>query len=194
MPVKAPKPKLQSEPGGAAWKQTQAGYLHGRSFVDGADALAHELEAKWGVGRLRLLVDNDLRSRFDAQRLKFNTAIWDSELDDMEREATRMANAWRALDKAATDAGKKPTSPRVWEIARPDGKVIALVQDMADATLVRPEGRHVDVYTIEEIGNLIASLPDMIRKARQTWPGDKIVRIKPIRDPLNEFVGDEIPF
>ncbi len=47
-----------------------------RSVIDGVDHVAVEMENKWGVGRLRLLVDDDMRERFDRQAMLFNEAIW----------------------------------------------------------------------------------------------------------------------
>jgi len=42
------------------WRRVQ-------STVDGVDALAVEMERRWGVGRLRLIVDDELRGKFDRQ-------------------------------------------------------------------------------------------------------------------------------
>ena len=44
------------------WRRVQ-------STVDGVDALAVEMERRWGVGRLRLIVDDELRGKFDRQAL-----------------------------------------------------------------------------------------------------------------------------
>ena len=41
-----------------------------KAAVDGVDHFACTMEKKWGVGRLRLLVDDDLRCRFDRQHEK----------------------------------------------------------------------------------------------------------------------------
>ena len=46
-----------------------------RAIIDGVDQVALEMERKWGVGRLRLLVSDFLRDKFDAQRDKFYAAI-----------------------------------------------------------------------------------------------------------------------
>jgi hypothetical protein len=46
-----------------------------RAALDGVDAVATAMERKWGVGRLRLLVGDDLRARFDAQRARLDAAI-----------------------------------------------------------------------------------------------------------------------
>jgi hypothetical protein len=112
----------------------------------------------------------------------------------VKREATRMQSAWRALDRQATEMGAERLSAEVWEVARPDGKVAALVRDSASAGHVRADGRFVDVYTLDEIGQLMVSFPDLLLKTRETFPGAEVVRVGPIRDPLDEFVGDEIPF
>ena len=46
-----------------------------RAILDGLDPVAHAMERKWGVGRLRLLVGDSLRARFDAQSDKLAAAI-----------------------------------------------------------------------------------------------------------------------
>ena len=38
-----------------------------KAILDGVDAIARQMEGKWGVGRLRLLVGDALRIKFDAQ-------------------------------------------------------------------------------------------------------------------------------
>ena len=46
-----------------------------QSVVDGVDHCVRELDRKWGIGRLRLFVDDTLRARFDQQRQLFNAAL-----------------------------------------------------------------------------------------------------------------------
>ena len=46
-----------------------------RAIIDGLDQVAVEMERKWGVGRLRLLVSDLLRAKFDAQKDKLDAAI-----------------------------------------------------------------------------------------------------------------------
>jgi hypothetical protein len=43
-----------------------------QAVVDGVDHRTRELDRKWGIGRLRLLVDDELRARFDRQHQLFN--------------------------------------------------------------------------------------------------------------------------
>jgi hypothetical protein len=83
------------------WADTPGTYIAGRANIDGADKVAIEMERKWGVDRLRLLVSVELREKFDRQRYKYNAAIWHGDLEAVRREADRMTRAWMALDAAA---------------------------------------------------------------------------------------------
>lgn len=175
------------------WQSSSALYLAGRAYLDGADHLAVEMEAKWGVDRLRLLVTPELRERFDRQRVKLNTAMRTGELADVQREAGRMCAAWRALDAAAEQAGAQPLSPNVWEVALEDGTVAAIVRDNADAHAVLAEGRAVHVWTLAEIARIIHGFP-ALAKAKVVWPGAYVVAARPVdRDPVKEL-DDELPF
>jgi len=167
-----------------SWARTHGTYLSGRSYIDGADETAAEMEAKWGCDRLRLLVSPDMREKFDRQRYLLNQAIWHGELEEVRREAGRMVNAWLALDRAAVAAGKQPLAPEVWEVPLEDGTVAAIVQDHAQARAVVAEGRAVSVFTIEEIGRLLSNYPD-IAKAKLVFPGATITAVRrSVDDPL----------
>ena len=182
------------------WANHHATYLAGRAWIDEADALAAGMEEKWGCGRLRLLVPPELRERFDRQRYLFNQAVWHGDLEAVRRESGRMAKAWRALDRTAGEAGHGALPKDVWEIARDDGRVIAIVPDNIRARMVIAEGRHVDVYTLDEIGRLIEGYP-LLAKVKETWPGATVTAVRrSVDDPL-ETVGDtraplddEVPF
>ena len=73
-----------------------------QAVIDGVDHVALEMERKWGVGRLRLLVDVDLRVAFDRQLEKFNAAIWSHDLEDV-----------RIHSGAMTAAGRHSTRPQL---------------------------------------------------------------------------------
>jgi hypothetical protein len=168
-------------------------YLEGRSHLDGVDALAVEMERKWGIDRLRLLVDQELRLRFDRQRVKFNTALWHGDLPEVEREAARMATAWRTLDAAATAAGARPIEPEVLAECVVDAVVVAIVRDEATGRAVREDGRARQVWTLAEIERVLAAFPAVV-KAKHTFPGATVASVKPPADPLLALPEDEIPF
>jgi len=187
-------------PATPGWHATVGTFIAGQAEVDEVDALAIELEGKWGVDRLRLLVSTELRIKFDRQRYLFNQAIWHGELGDVVREAKRMAAAWRALDKAAEAAGAPQRPVEVWELALPDNRVVAIVRKLEDARKVIADGRFVDVYTLDEIGNLIHGFP-ALAKIKQTFPGATVERVRTrIGDPLDAVpdskmpIDDPIPF
>jgi hypothetical protein len=182
-----------------SWARTNGTYISGRAYVDGADETASEMEAKWGCDRLRLLVEPELREKFDRQRYLFNQAVWHGDLEAVRREAQRMVNAWLALDRAAVAAGKQPLAPTVWEVPLEDGTVAAIVPDDAHAHAVVGEGRKVSVFTLEEIGRLLSNYPD-IAKAKLVFPGATITAVRrSVDDPLHavrdtdESLNDDIP-
>jgi hypothetical protein len=169
-----------------SWARTNGTYISGRAYIDGADETASEMEAKWGADRLRLLVPPDLREKFDRQRYLLNQAIWHGELEDVRRESGRMVNAWLALDRTATEAGKQPLPPAVWEIALGDGSVAAIVPDHARAAMVNGEGRQVAVYTLDEIARLLTNYPE-VAKAKLVFPGATVTEVRrSVSDPLSE--------
>jgi len=68
------------------------------SVLESLDQTAHAMERKWGIGKLRLLVSEDLRSRFDAQSEKLNAALESGQRDLIDVQAEGMKRAWLALD------------------------------------------------------------------------------------------------
>jgi len=171
------------------WCVTPGSYISGRSSLDAADELEVELELKWGRDRLRLLVSTELREKFDRQRYLTSQARWHGQLDDVQREAKRMVAAWKALDKAATEAGAQILDTAVWEVTLEDGTVATLVREPQLANRVMAEGRSVNVYTLEEIANMISAFPELV-KAKEAFPGAKVTRTKSyVTDPLATPIG-----
>jgi|SRR5215207_5021992 len=170
------------------WPNSYGGYLSGRAAIDEVDALAASMESKWGCDRLRLLVCRELRERFDRQRYLFNQAIWHGkDVEAVRREAGRMVRAWKALDKAAEEAGKAPLDPQVLEVPLDDGSVAAIVPSNAHASLVRAEGRKLAVYTLEDVARLL-SHDRAIVTAKLVFPGATVTAVrKQPSDPLDAF-------
>lgn len=191
-------PKLVHESYGAfeagdrptrTWANSHGTHIAGRAHIDEVDALAIEMEAKWGCDRLRLLVSAEMREKFDRQRYLMNQAIWHGDLEAVRRESGRMVKAWKALDRLATDAGKTTLPKDVWELALSDGRVAAIVPDNIRARMVISEGRMVDVYTLDEIGRLLDGYPGLA-KIKQAFPGATVTAVRrSVEDPL-EAIGD----
>lgn len=183
---------LMSEPVTPAqlrWDATHYAYVAGSAALTTLDLLAASMEAKWGADRLRLLISEPLRVRFDAQRAKTNAAIEGGTLADLQREATRMQSAWRAADAAATEAGASTLPTEVWEVVLDDGSVAAIVKEASEVGLVAAEGRQVAVYSLAEVGRLLSRFP-ALTTAKRIWPGATVTALRNApRDPLDAFCG-----
>ena len=117
-----------------------------KAILDGVDAIARQMERKWGVGRLRLLVDDALRIKFDAQKAKLDAAIAADQETYIRAQAEGMRRAWLALDRAATEDGAQPLAPEVWECVLPaSGEVVSIVRTEAEAHHVARDG---EVWTL----------------------------------------------
>jgi len=175
--LKGPKP--------AEWQSSPAVYLAGQAAIDEMDKVAIELERKWGVGRLRLLVPLDVRERFDRQRYLVNHAIAQGSLEEVRQQSARMVKAWRALDELASAKGQPVQSNDVWEVVGPAGAVYAICRSVDDARLVKPEGRLVNVYTLDEIARLLDAFPT-VAKAKRVFEGAEVIRVRThVSDPLD---------
>jgi hypothetical protein len=147
------------------------------SIIDGVDAVTKEYERIWGVGRLDLLVSNELREKFRKQQKRFNDAITDHNLESVKKSGDAFKRAWHVLGNAAVDAGHFPLRPEVWEISMPDGSVAAFVRTNAEQANITREGRYLQVWTMEEIARVIAKFPE-VAIAKQTFPGATVQSVK----------------
>lgn len=189
---KGRKPRAKSsvvEPNGETiilgWQVTAGQAIAGREAIDDANLVAVEMERKWGRGRLRLLVDADLREKFDRQRYLFSQAIWKGQLADVQREAKRMVAAWRALDRRATEAGRQTLPATVWEVTLSDGTVAVIVKEPELAYQIA-DGRRAHVYTLSEIARLIEGFP-LLAKVKEAFPGATVDRVK---DEIPDLLDD----
>jgi hypothetical protein len=162
-----------------------------QAMVDGLDQVALAMERKWGVGRLRLLVSDFLRGKFDEQKDRLDAAVASGEESHVAVQAEGMRRAWAALDRAAHDAGAKPLAPQVWECVLPStGEIISLVRSVEEAHHVAREGR---VFTTAEVAILIEALGDGVLDIKERFPGAMVTGIRK-KPPVDWASGDEIPF
>jgi hypothetical protein len=169
--------------------------LVAQAILDGLDATAGQMEQKWGVGRLRLLVSDFLRIKFDAQKAKLDAAIATGQEVYIRAQAEGMRRAWQALDRAAAETGAQPLAPEVWECVLPtSGEAVSLVHTEAEAHHV---GRAGEVWKLAEVGVLIERMGDQVRKVRRMFPGSAVVDVRPREPPpppIDWERGDELPF
>lgn len=162
-----------------------------RSMVDGLDQVALSMERKWGVGRLRLLVSDFLRAKFDEQKDRLNDALRSCDERFVSIQVEGMRRAWTALDRAAHEAGASPLAPQVWECVLPStGEIISLVRSEDEAHHIVREGR---VFTVAEVAILIDALSDGVLTIKQKFPGAAVIGIRR-RAPVDWERGDDIPY
>ena len=161
------------------------------AMVDGLDQVALAMERKWGVGRLRLLVSDFLRAKFDEQKDRLEAALRSGEEHFVSAQVEGMRRAWQVLDRAAHDAGEQPLAPEVWECVLPStGEVVSLVRTETEAHHVARECR---VLTVAEVAILIEALGDGVLTVKHSFPGAAVTGIRR-KAPIDWQRGDEIPF
>lgn len=170
------------------------------ALTQGVDHVAQTMEAYWGVGRLPLLVNDDLRGKFARQGLRWRNALeecWSAtmltrdQLANVQSASGGMQRAWQALDKAAKEAGAQAMSPDVWEVCLSDGSVACVVRTNTEAGHVIAEGRSHNVWTMEEVARAIELLPETIRAAKIAFPG---ATLQPARERYHGKLDDPVPF
>lgn len=145
-----------------------------------------------GVGRLRMLVNEQLREKFDRQKYLMSHARWEGTLEDVKRESSRMVAAYKRLDQEATASGASLVDDSVWEVGIEQGifkgVVVAIVKHEEAVAKVRAEGRHTIVYTLEEIGRLI-SFDNFSMTVKQVFEGGEVMPAKKVVDPITPSLG-----
>lgn len=173
-----------------------------KAYIVGVDTAARAAERTWGMDRLPMLADAEMRVRFFRQQAKWRQALETAYeapsvslamMDQVRASSAAMERAWGAMGRSAVEAGHKPIAPDIWECALKDGRLVAIVQTAAEAGAVIADGRHVAVYTTDEIGNLIDALPQLLTHAKEVFVGAEIVT-NPKRDRTWMREGDALPF
>lgn len=160
-----------------------------QAALDALDHVAAGMERKWGVGRLRLLVDDGLRVRFDAQKEKLDAAIASGEPAYLLAHAQGMRRAWLALDQTAEAAGAAPLAPEVWECVLPSsGEVVALVRTETEAHHLARDRR---VFTVAEVACLIEALGEGLLQVKAAYPGAALAEVR--RHPAETEQADVPP-
>lgn len=170
------------------WKLDQ---IHGA--LKPLDAVAAEMETRWGKGRLETLVSPETGAKFEAARAKLDVAIHDKDVDLVVKRAGIMTRGWKALEKEAIERGHEAAPPELWYATAPDEygdkeMQIVIARDNSAATLAQTD---LPVYTITEIARIVRAWRARldVHAVKESFPGAEIVRI----DDNQEF-DDEIPF
>lgn len=161
------------------------------------DAEVRAREIKWGVDRLPLLVEAELRDRFWAQMDILNAALMKGSGVEIEQAVAATVRGIEALERRAIERGAEPVSGEVWEETAPNGSVVAVCRDGASIAKIRDEGRFDRVYTMSEVAAMVEHWEEtkagqLTNKVKSIFPGAMIEDVKP--KPAEIELNDEIPF
>jgi hypothetical protein len=166
--------------------------------IEALDEVAHQMERKWGVGRLPRLVDVDLAQRFWAQLDKLNAACQTGMLSEQEIQAHRTRNAWMALDAAAEAAGADRASPRYLTARMSDGRLLAIcasydgMQDVVREWVQHNKGQAAAVWTIDEVAKVLEGF-DLVNRTKHLFEGAVVEDVRVKRERYNWKQGDALP-
>jgi hypothetical protein len=173
------------------------------ALYDQVQAARDEAALEWGEDRLLFLVGTEWREKLQRQKAIWSTALqsaWSADtltgamMDDVRLRAAGMVKAWTKLGEVASEAGHRPLAVDVWEVTLSDGMVAAFVRTADEAEKVTADGRYLVVYTAEEVGSLISTLPDALQLAKTAFPGSKIQPPRHVQPDWYKSGGDPIPF
>lgn len=160
------------------------------------DKVVTQYEDKWGIERLQELVSEELRERFYQQRERLNTAIDNNDGKQTQEEVEVMCRAYAALEKEAVAMGHKPLSGEYWETPLPDGRVLAITKNHAEAGKVKRDNRDLVVFSIQEIANILDArhkeTVKFIDEVKNKFDGAVVTSVTPIKQET--LIDDHIPF
>lgn len=165
--------------------------------LEALDEVANQAERRWGVDRLPRLVSIDLAERFYRQLDKLNAAITDEatggSVANVEVEAGRMVNAWRALDAAAEAAGAEEASGMYLGAKMADGRSLVVCSDLEAVGVWRvlnPDSPAA-VWTVDEVVKVLEGF-DLVNRTKHLFEGAMIADVRPAKS-FNWSRGDEMP-
>lgn len=164
------------------------------------DAKVRAAEVRWGIDRLPLLVEADLRDRFWAQMDVLNRAIEKGSGVEVEEAVASTIRGVEALERRAVELGAEPVSGEVWEETTPKGAVVAVCRDRAEIANIRDSGRIDRVYAMSEIAAIVEAFEegkagDLTKKVKSLFEGATIHSVKKkSKEDIIAELNDEIPF
>ena len=194
------KPKRQTkrapEAPGSIWREflgseRQADRI--RAAIAEHDRVCAQFEDEWGVGRLPEIAGPDLALKYLQQMDRLTTAMADRSVERIEKACAGLCRAYPALAEAAIANGEKPISGDCFEAPMPDGSVIAICRNEAEATAYSKK-HGVRSFSAKEIGVMIHAddAGRWLGKVKELMPDASIKTIS--EKPLSASLDEDIPF
>lgn len=162
---------------GTARRLSSGEYDAINAVMESVDRKGRGMDEKWGIGRLPTLVPAEVAAKFANQSRKFSTALAAWDYPETLKHGSAMERAYDALDALAVASGAERGPPETWEFDTPEGLVI-LVRDIKRTNQVDTKGRRAQVWSIDEIANVIRNHP-ILAAAKEAFPGAVVESIRP---------------
>lgn len=159
-------------------------------LLDRLDTVACEVESRWGVMRLELLVSHEMNLKWGRQCTRLREALLKKDAGEVAELVEGSIKGYAAMEREAVALGNKPhDAPLAWTVGLPSGSTLAIVRHPKDASLMNDLKRdHGDVvvWTIDEIANIIENEYTLVNVKTETTK-----TMTP--SPFNFTKGDDIP-
>lgn len=172
------------------------------AMIQTVNERATDANRRWGQNRLPHLVPFEWLERFRSQKRKWETACFEcsgspkpEDIDTVRKHGEAMIRAYDKLGELAVENGYLPTPPAWWEFELKDGTPVLLVRDRAEMSQVDPQGRACQIWSLEEVADVIAKFP-MIAATKEHFPGAEVIQMRTspiVIDALNDSL-EGIPF
>lgn len=156
------------------------------------DRLTIEMDRKWGIDRLVELQTPEMARKFGAAMAHLNACIEKQDPAETVGAVANVMKGLQAMDRLATEAGKTPLVPDLWEFEL-DGRKVAIIRETGDWRAAETMRPGVTIYTMREVAVALTAKADWVADIKASFAGAEIAAIRQ-RTPLEESLDDEIPW
>lgn len=164
-----------------------------RAAIGEHDRVCAQYETEWGVGRLPEIAGPDLALKYLQQMDRLTMAMSERSVEKIEKACAGLCRAYPILAEAAIANGEKPISGDCFEAPMPDGSVIAICRNEAEAgAYAKKHG--VRTFSAKEIGVIIHAdeAGRWLGKVKDVMPDASIKAIS--KKGHSASLNDDVPF
>lgn len=151
------------------------------------DEVSREVEARWGIDRLRHLVSPETQVKWERHVSKLDQAIQDGDLAAVRDLAQGAIRGYKKLEDEAVSLHQNKNRPDVWDVHSPAGVHYRICKTVADAQLWAHQ-QNVNCYTLQEIAHILDGKQLTVMHPVK----NEKVNTKP--DPFDFKKGDSLEF
>ena len=152
------------------------------------DAMARQMDLKWGVDRLPDLISPHLAERWGITMANLNAAIeagysaMPDEADQTRANVIACVEAclrgFKAMDEYAEANNKPKADPTVIEFQRQDGSKFGIMPDAAYWPKIKESRPDLVLYSLQEVANALESygcLSDFAVETKKAFPSAEVI-------------------